>query len=71
MSLPTTPLVISSVFECVLDKDKFEELKLRLRKRVKPDEDSVRFYPLTSHALDQVEIWGGPPLTAPPHSIVV
>ncbi len=60
-----------SVFECVLNKDKFEELKLRLRKRIKPNEDSVRFYPLTSHALDQVEIWGGPPLTTPPGSVVV
>lgn len=60
-----------SVFECVLDKDKFEELKLRLRKKIKPEEDSVRFYPLTSYVLAQVEIWGGPPLTAPPHSIVV
>lgn len=55
-----------SVFECVLDKDKFEELKLRLRKKIKPEEDSVRFYPLTSYALAQVEIWGGPALTAPP-----
>ncbi|HIK21801.1 MAG TPA: CRISPR-associated endonuclease Cas2 [Synechococcus sp. M44_DOE_062] len=60
-----------SVFECVLDRGKFEELKLRLRKRINPSEDSIRFYPLTGHALSQVEIWGGPPLTLPPSSVIV
>lgn len=60
-----------SVFECVLDKGKFEELKARLQKRIKSNEDSVRFYPLSSHTLSQVEIWGGPPLTPVPGSVIV
>ncbi|MCJ2541554.1 CRISPR-associated endonuclease Cas2 [Thermostichus vulcanus] len=60
-----------SVFECVLDKDQFEELKFRLHKRIKSEEDSLRFYPLSSHTLGQVEIWGGPPLTSVPGSFIV
>ncbi|NJL48206.1 MAG: CRISPR-associated endonuclease Cas2 [Leptolyngbyaceae cyanobacterium SM2_5_2] len=60
-----------SVFECVLEPAKFEELKKRLKKRVNLEEDSVRFYPLSGHTLNQVETWGGVPLTEPPGSFVV
>ena len=60
-----------SVFECILTKDKYEELSKRLKKRVFEEEDSVRFYPLSKHTLEQVEVWGGGPITKPPGSIVV
>jgi CRISPR-associated protein Cas2 len=60
-----------SVFECILTKAKFNELRQRLKKRIKNGEDSVRFYPLSSHTLTQVEVWGEPPVTQPPSSIVV
>ncbi|MGQ9866933.1 MAG: CRISPR-associated endonuclease Cas2 [Pseudanabaenaceae cyanobacterium] len=59
-----------SVFECVLLPAKYEELKKRLRQRVQVAEDSVRIYPLSSHTLAQVEIWGGLPLTEPEKSQV-
>lgn len=60
-----------SVFECVLTADKYHELRQRLIQRVKADEDSVRFYPLSRHTLNQVEIIGGVPVLSPPGSIVV
>lgn len=60
-----------SVFECVLEPKKFTELKQRLRKRINLEEDSVRFYPLSKHTLNQVETWGGVPLTPIPGSFIV
>lgn len=52
-----------SVFECVLTQAKYDELRLRLKERVKLEEDNVRFYPLSRHTLSQVETWGGKPVT--------
>jgi len=60
-----------SAFECVLSDRKFEELRVRLAKVVKMDEDSVRFYPISKHTLGQVVIWGVPPLTQMSGSVVV
>lgn len=60
-----------SVFECVLAKKKYEELKYRLKTIFQENEDSLRFYPLSGHTLGQVEIWGEPPLTQPPQSTIV
>ncbi len=60
-----------SVFECLLTKQKYEQLKQRLKKQVKIEEDSVRFYPLSRHTLSQVEIWGGIPLSEPPNSVII
>ncbi len=60
-----------SAFECVLSDTKFLELQKRLRKVVKIGDDSVRFYPISRHTLSQVVIWGEPPLTSSPSSVVV
>lgn len=60
-----------SVFECVLSGVQYKELQQRLKKRVKASEDSVRFYPLSSPCLAQVEVWGGVPITTAPGSVVV
>jgi CRISPR-associated protein Cas2 len=60
-----------SVFECMLELNKFRELKKRLQKRVDLEEDSIRFYPLSGHTLSQVETWGGVPLTQIPGSFIV
>jgi CRISPR-associated protein Cas2 len=60
-----------SVFECVLPQLKYEELRQRLKKAVKPEEDSVRFYPLSRHTLGQVEVWGEPAVTTMPGSYIV
>ncbi|MBD2054626.1 CRISPR-associated endonuclease Cas2 [Oculatella sp. FACHB-28] len=38
-----------SVFESVLTASKYDELRKRLRKRVKSEEDSLRFYPISHH----------------------
>ncbi|MBD2097724.1 CRISPR-associated endonuclease Cas2 [Trichocoleus sp. FACHB-591] len=60
-----------SVFECVLAKSKYDELRQRLKQRVNLTEDSVRFYPLSGHTVSQVEIWGEPPVTSVPGSVIV
>ncbi|WP_434687038.1 CRISPR-associated endonuclease Cas2 [Pseudanabaena minima] len=60
-----------SAFECALNDRKFEELRSRLIKVVKVNEDSVRFYPISKHTLGQVIVWGEPPLTQMPSSVVV
>jgi CRISPR-associated protein Cas2 len=60
-----------SVFECILNPEKYKELRQRLKKQIEKDEDSVRFYPISHHTLKQVEVWGEPPVTQPPRSIVV
>jgi CRISPR-associated protein Cas2 len=60
-----------SVFECVLTQAKYDELRQRLKKRVKLSEDSVRFYPLSKHTLSQVETWGEPPVTKMSGSVIV
>ncbi len=60
-----------SVFECVLTQAKYDELRSKLRKRVKLSEDSVRFYPLSRQMLSHVETWGGQPVTTPPGSTVI
>ena len=60
-----------SVFELVLVKSKYDELRKRLRRYVNFEEDSIRFYPISQHTLEQVDIWGGLPLTKPQKSIVI
>lgn len=60
-----------SVFECILSEKKYLELQHRLRPRLNLEEDSVRMYPLSRHTLGQVEVWGGPPLTSGPGSIII
>jgi CRISPR-associated protein Cas2 len=60
-----------SVFECVLAKQKYDELRQRLKQKVNLTEDSVRFYPLSGHTVSQVEVWGEPPITPVPGSVIV
>ena len=60
-----------SVFECVLTKKQYKELRQRMKKRINLEEDSLRFYPISDHTLGQVEVWGEPPITQPPGSTIV
>lgn len=60
-----------SVFECVLSRQKFVEMRYRLRQQFKADEDSLRFYPISSHTTGQIEIWGKPSLCSAPGSVIV
>lgn len=49
-----------SLFECFLDAKELVLLHDRLRKQIRPDEDSVRFYPLCGACCGKVETIGGP-----------
>jgi CRISPR-associated protein Cas2 len=49
-----------SVFECFLSAKELVLLHERLRKQIRPDEDSVRFYPLCQTCCGKVESVGGP-----------
>lgn len=61
-----------SVFECVLTAKQYRELKARLKKVFKPEEDNIRLYPISDHTLNQVETWGrGSQPTKPPKSIII
>lgn len=60
-----------SVFECVLEPKKFDELLERLQKRINLEQDNVRCYPISSHTLGQVVILGSVPLYEPPSSYIV
>ncbi len=48
-----------SLFECFLDAKELVLLHERLRKQIRPDEDSVRFYPLCGACRHKVETIGG------------
>ena len=61
-----------SVFECVLARAQYNELRtLSSSRRIRREEDSVRIYPLSAQARRQTEVWGGPPLAEVPGSTVV
>ena len=60
-----------SVFECVLSKSLYNQLRERLQKQIKENEDSIRFYPTSGHTLAQIETLGGVPLTKAPSSTII
>lgn len=47
--------VQNSVFECLVDPQKFAELKHRLEEIIDPDKDSIRYYYLGSNWKNRVE----------------
>ncbi|UFP94665.1 CRISPR-associated endonuclease Cas2 [Gloeobacter morelensis MG652769] len=60
-----------SVFECDISDKLLTELKTKLRKKVRLEEDSVRFYVISHHTRGQVEVWNGPPVVQPAGSVVI
>jgi CRISPR-associated protein Cas2 len=52
-----------SLFECNLDTDRLTELLQKLEEIIKPDEDSLRCYPLCNSCLENINRIGGPPVT--------
>jgi len=48
-----------SLFECFLTEKQLLSLRRRLDGQLKPDEDSVRFYPLCAACQSRVETVGG------------
>ena len=53
--------VQKSVFECVLDDAQWEMLNRKLERYLKPEEDQVRFYPMSAHTRRKVRILGMQP----------
>ncbi|MGF1588851.1 MAG: CRISPR-associated endonuclease Cas2 [Pleurocapsa sp.] len=61
-----------SVFECVLNKGQYQQLRNRLKKSINLEKDSIRIYPITKSSLQQVVNWGtGKDLTKPPSSTII
>ncbi len=50
--------VLKSVFECNLERHKFEEMKARIDEIIEPIEDTVRYYVLCEKCLREVEYSG-------------
>ncbi|AJE03786.1 CRISPR-associated endonuclease Cas2 [Geobacter pickeringii] len=50
--------VQKSVFECQVSEMKFEELRRKLLKEIKREEDNLRLYRLTEPRDDHVETYG-------------
>lgn len=50
--------VQKSVFECVLSPDQREMLQKKLNRYIKPEEDQVRFYPLSPRYRQKVLVLG-------------
>ena len=50
--------VQDSVFECSVNPVQLERLKGRLRKEMKPDEDSLRIYKLREPREEHLEVFG-------------
>jgi len=49
-----------SVFECFLNAKQLILLHERLRRHIRPEEDSLRFYPLCQSCSAKVDTIGGP-----------
>ncbi|NMF86649.1 CRISPR-associated endonuclease Cas2 [Nodosilinea sp. P-1105] len=60
-----------SVFECFLDQTEMQDLYQRIQRRVKAEEDSVRFYWLTPQSVAKSLVIGGEPITPPPSVYIV
>ena len=50
--------VQKSVFECEVTTDQFTKMKHRVTKRIRVDEDRVRYYALCAKCLGKIEIAG-------------
>jgi len=50
--------VQKSVFECVLSPDQREMLQRKLNRYIKPEEDQMRFYPLSPRYRQKVLVLG-------------
>ncbi|MGD1932545.1 MAG: CRISPR-associated endonuclease Cas2 [Leptolyngbyaceae cyanobacterium] len=56
--------VQKSVFECVLNADQRDLLQRKLSRYIKPEEDQVRFYPLSPRYRKKVLVLGQQPQRA-------
>ncbi len=63
--------VQNSVFECVVDPEKWTQLRFRLLEEYDPVEDSLRFYFLGSNWRNRVEHHGAKPSIDPEGPLIV
>lgn len=50
--------VLKSVFECNLDRKRFDDMKEKIEEIIEPAEDSVRYYILCDKCIGEVEYFG-------------
>ncbi|NJL48300.1 MAG: CRISPR-associated endonuclease Cas2 [Leptolyngbyaceae cyanobacterium SM2_5_2] len=60
-----------SVFECFMELDDMKVLYKALKRRVKPEEDSVRLYWITPDSFKRALAIGEPPIAEPPTFYIV
>lgn len=61
-----------SVFECVINKNQYQQLTKRLKNRINLEEDSIRIYPIVKSSLTKITNWGiGKNLTESPRSMII
>lgn len=60
-----------SVFECILDGQRLDQMKKAVRKVIKPKLDRVRFYYLCQSCLARTEVTSGPEVLHETEAIVV
>lgn len=63
--------VQKSVFECFLSMADMKKLYAQIQKRVKPEEDNVRFYWITADAVPRTLTIGSLPPEPPPKSYII
>lgn len=63
--------VQDSVFECFLSLDEMRQLHQKIEKRVKADEDDVRFYWISKDAISRVLAIGSSPPQEPPNAYII
>lgn len=63
--------VQESVFECFLNRRELGELHQKIMRRVKPEEDNVRFYWIPADAVEKTLAIGSPPPQPPPTAYIL
>ncbi|MGF1500029.1 MAG: CRISPR-associated endonuclease Cas2 [Elainellaceae cyanobacterium] len=63
--------VQKSVFECFLSLAEMKKLQASVRRRVKPEEDNVRFYWIAADAVPKTLTIGSPPPEPPPKAYII
>lgn len=60
-----------SVFECFLSLEKMKWLQVQVRKKIKLEEDNVRFYWIPADALPKTLTLGSDPPEPPPKAYII
>jgi CRISPR-associated protein Cas2 len=65
------PRVQKSVFEFILETNRFQRLKDTCQKLIDPEEDSIRFYTVCAECRAKIEIMGWGVVAEDPESLVL